>query len=300
MKAKMIGLMVIIAIITTSCESLGAIGSMAGIDSGTLQTIGNIAAIGKKISDLIPSSPKESPSNPSSNPSSSPSPDSSGSSPSQPTQGNTYGRGDPDSANWNIAALDTAANVSYLSAVEKDVILEMNKARTNPKKYADLYIQPMLKYFDGNSYRVPGQVTLITNEGAAAVYDCIRALSAARGVGMLTPEKGLSYAAKDHTTDQGRTGQTGHNGSDRSTPETRMKRFGAFGGGWSYGENLAYGYETGRAIICGLLIDDGVPNRGHRENIMDDDYTHAGVGFGTHPQYGSMCTIDYAGGYTSN
>lgn len=42
-------------------------------------------------------------------------------------------RGDPDSANWDISILDTAADVDYLTGVEKDVILEMNKVRTDPK-----------------------------------------------------------------------------------------------------------------------------------------------------------------------
>jgi uncharacterized protein YkwD len=209
-------------------------------------------------------------------------------------------RGDPDAANWDIAALDTAANVDYLTGIEKDVILEMNKVRTNPKKYAELYIQPRLRYYSGKNYSVPGQITIVTQEGAAAVNSCITALNRASGVGILTPEKGLSLAAKDHVTDQSRTGQTGHNGSDRSTPETRMKRYGAFSGSWTLGENIDYGDTTGRDIVCGLLIDDGVPNRGHRTNIMNKAFTQTGIGYGTHTQYRTSCTITYANGYNSN
>jgi hypothetical protein len=54
-------------------------------------------------------------------------------------------RAHPDAANWDISALDTAAAMDYLSSAEKDVILEMNKARSDPKKYAELYIKPMLQ-----------------------------------------------------------------------------------------------------------------------------------------------------------
>jgi uncharacterized protein YkwD len=222
------------------------------------------------------------------------------STPSQPARNDQSGRADPDAANWNIAALDTAANVNYLTAVEKDVILEMNKVRNNPRKYAELYIRPRLRYFNGRNYIVPGQVTLVTQEGAAAVNACITALNRASSVGALTPERGLSRAAKDHVTDQSRTGQTGHNGSDRSTPETRMKRYGTFGGSWTWGENIAYGDTNGREIVCSLLIDDGVPSRGHRTNIMNRAFTQTGVGFGTHTQYRTSCTIDYAAGYRSN
>jgi uncharacterized protein YkwD len=213
---------------------------------------------------------------------------------------NTNERADPDAANWDIAALDTAVDVDYLTAIEKDVILEMNKVRTNPKKYAELYIQPRLRYYNGKNYSVPGQITIVTQEGAAAVNNCITALGRASAVGVLTPEKGLSLAAKDHVTDQSRTGQTGHNGSDRSTPETRMKRYGTFSGSWTLGENLDYGATTGKDIVCDLLIDDGVPNRGHRTNIMNKSFTQTGVSSGTHTQYRTSCAITYAHGYSSN
>jgi uncharacterized protein YkwD len=214
--------------------------------------------------------------------------------------GNTNRRTDPDAANWDIALLDTAADIDYLTALEKDVILEMNKVRTDPKKYAELYIQPLLRYYSGKNYSVPGKITIVTQEGSPAVNGCITALNKASSVGILTPEKGLSLAAKDHVTDQSKTGQTGHNGSDRSTPETRMKRYGVFSGSWTLGENIAYGETTGRNIVCQLLIDDGVPNRGHRTNIMNKSFTQTGVGYGTHTQYRTSCTITYANGYSSN
>jgi uncharacterized protein YkwD len=210
-------------------------------------------------------------------------------------------RSDPDSANWDIAALDTAANVDYLSGIEKDVILEMNKVRTNPKKYAELYIQPQARYFNGKNYSVPGQITIVTEEGVAAVNNCVTALNRVNSVGVLTPEIGMSLAAKDHVTDQSKTGQTGHNGSDRSTPDIRMKRYGVFSGSMiGGGENIAYGNTAGRDIVCSLLIDDGVPSRGHRTNIMNRAYTQTGVAFGTHSQYRTSCTITYGNGYISN
>jgi uncharacterized protein YkwD len=219
---------------------------------------------------------------------------------SQSAQNDPNKRNDPDAKNWDIATLDTAANVDYLAGIEKDVVLEMNKVRTNPKKYAELYIQPQLKYYNGKNYSVPGQITIVTQEGATAVNNCITALSGAGSAVILRPEKGLSLAAKDHVADQSRTGQTGHNGSDRGTPETRMKKYGVFSGSWTLGENIAYGMTTGRDIVCGLLIDDGVPNRGHRTNIMNRAFTQTGVGYGLHTQYRTSCTITYTNGYTSN
>ncbi|MDR2951739.1 MAG: caspase family protein [Treponema sp.] len=214
--------------------------------------------------------------------------------------GSIAGRADPDAANWDIAALDTARNADYLSPVEKDVVLEMNKVRTNPIKYMELYLQPRLKYYNKKNYSVPGQITILTAEGAAAVNDCINALSRAPSAGVLNPEKGLALAAKDHVIDQGGTGHTGHIGSDRSAPDARMKRYGNFYGSWSWGENIAYGEASGRDIVCGLLIDDGVPSRDHRITMMKAAFSQTGAAFGTHKQYRTSCVIEYANGYRSN
>ena len=218
-----------------------------------------------------------------------------------PSSTNWAGRADPDAANWNIAALDTAANASYLSAVEKDVILELNKVRSNPKKYAELYLQPMLKYFKGRDYNPPGSPYIIyTYEGAAAVNECIRELSAAKSLGLLYPEKRLTLSARDHTADLGSNEKDGHVGSDGSTKDTRMKRYGTFVGKYTGGgENIEYESKTGRDIVVKLLIDDGVTGRGHRKIIMDGDYTQVGVGFGTHKKWSTVTTIDFADGYRS-
>lgn len=202
-----------------------------------------------------------------------------------------------DTANWDIAALDTAKDADYLTGLEKDVILEMNMARSNPKKYAELYITSRLRYYSGNNYSVPGQITIVTQEGRKAVDNCVSAMSRMQTAPLLTPELGLSLGAKDHTADQGKTGRTGHDGSDKSDPFIRINRYG--GGFTTAGENLAYGSTTGRDIIVDLLIDDGVPSRGHRTNIMNRGFTQSGVSFGTHPQYRTMCAITYAKGYTS-
>jgi uncharacterized protein YkwD len=199
-----------------------------------------------------------------------------------------------DADKWDIALLDTARNVDYLSTVEKDVILEMNKARSNPALYADLYISPRTKKYDGKLYN--GSVT--TNEGVAVVNDCISFMKKAKALPVLNPAKGLSLAAQDHSSTQGETDQTGHTGVDGSTPFTRIEKYGTYR---TAGENIAYRATSGRDIVVQLLIDDGVPNRGHRKNIMNKDFSSSGVGFTKkHKTYGSVCVITYAGTYKEN
>ena len=64
----------------------------------------------------------------------------------------------------------------------------------------------------------------------------------------------------------------------------------------SIGENIDYGTKTGAEdVVISLVVDDGVPSRGHRTNIFNPQFTHLGAWTGGHGLYGSMTTIDYCG-----
>ena len=53
-----------------------------------------------------------------------------------------------------------------------------------------------------------------------------------------------------------------------------------------------------KGIIAALIIDDGRPARTHRKNIFDPSFNYAGAAYGPHVLHGSVCTIDFATGYT--
>ncbi|MDR1986700.1 MAG: CAP domain-containing protein [Treponema sp.] len=197
---------------------------------------------------------------------------------------------------WDIALLDTARTAHYLTAIEKDVVLELNKVRSDPRKYAERYIRPRLAYFEGNRYAEPGKTTLLTNEGPGAVQECYDALCSSDSAPLLIPSQGMSSAVKDHVLDQGPTGATGHNSSNGASFSARLNRYGKWSG--SAAENIAYGKNTGREIVVQLLIDDGVPSRGHRKNTMGKSYNVVGVAAGNHSRYGTMAVIDFASTYT--
>jgi uncharacterized protein YkwD len=214
---------------------------------------------------------------------------------SQPVPSQRSDSSDPD---WDIAVLDTAKHVNYLSPVEKSVILEINKVRADPKKYARLYIRPELQYYSGKFYRKPGQARIQTYEGVKAVEECITVLMNLGSAPPLTPEPGLSRAARDLAYEQERTGQTGHTGIDDSTPLTRIRRYG--GGHTVTAENLYYGAEQAREIVVQLLIDDGMATRVQRANILNGHFSRAGVSFASHPSYKSVCVITFADAYMSD
>jgi uncharacterized protein YkwD len=198
---------------------------------------------------------------------------------------------------WNDTdAINTT--VSYLNETENQVLVELNKVRTNPARYAQEYITPLLTRFtneDPNIRVTDDGRNLMTDEGPKAVKECIAELKKAMAVPPLKPSKGMSKAAKDHNRDQGPAGRIGHQGFDNSDPFTRMNRYGT----WQSiaGENISYGESSAREIVIQLLIDDGVANRGHRTNIMEEKFLVVGIAVGTHKFYDWMCTMDLAGGY---
>lgn len=197
---------------------------------------------------------------------------------------------------WEGIEVDTASDASYLSKLEQEIILELNKVRTRPAEYNRLYIEPMRGFFQGDLLQYPGEIPIRTREGIAALEECIEVLGRTEALGTLNPSEGLNQAARDHADDQRISGDTGHRGSDGTDPFDRMRRYGAYEG-WA-GENIAYGESAARRIVIGLLIDDGVPGRGHRKNILNPDFSVVGVAHARHPSIRTVTVMDFASGFT--
>ena len=196
----------------------------------------------------------------------------------------------------NDNGLRTADNVNYLSAYEKEIIYEINLFRSNPASYSQNYIEPLSKKYKGKLLYYPNDLPLKTKEGVRALNECVRELKKAQPLPVLYPSRGLTKAAEDHVKDQSETGKTGHTGSDRSNVKTRIERY----GDWHerIAENIAYGGISARQIVIYLLIDDGEYKRGHRKNFLTPEFKTVGVAVGTHPEYKTMCVMDFAGSIT--
>ena len=156
----------------------------------------------------------------------------------------------------------------------KKVLLEINKARTDPRAYAALYLLPYVK--NGNA--------------SAAMKECIIEMKNTKALNALQPGKGLALAAQEWVRLQGPSEYIGHD----MNLKVRLEKYCYFG---FYSENISYGYNDARKIVIQLLEDDNVPSRGHRKNILSRAFTHVGIGCGTHKRYRYMCVQDFAERY---
>lgn len=173
------------------------------------------------------------------------------------------------------------------------VMEEINLARTEPLLYAG-YLRDFRNNFEGKFYRMPGVVAVIeTKEGVVAVDEAINFLGSQKPLPALEWFQNLAEAAAQLVEEQGKTGATGHNGLKSGGILVRAKRHAIKGR--MIGENIAYGPNSARGMIMQLLIDDGVPNRGHRKNQFNPNFDSAGVFCGSHPRYETMCVIDFWG-----
>lgn len=192
---------------------------------------------------------------------------------------------------FSIAIPSTALSQN----LPQQVLTEMNLARTEPKTYAG-FIREFRDRFKGKTFSLPGSANRVqTSEGISAVDEAIKFLARQSPLSPLMWSNGLAAAAAELTEEQGRSGTTGHYGKQSRGIQERVERHGKWRG--QIGENIGYGPKEPRDMVMQLIIDDGVPNRGHRKNIFNTAFSTAGVACGPHPRFGSMCVIDYAGSF---
>jgi len=62
------------------------------------------------------------------------------------------------------------------------------------------------------------------------------------------------------------------------------------------GENIGHGDHSGFDFVCNLIIDDNTPDRGHRHNIFNSQWTFVGIACGIHPKTRTSCVMTFADG----
>jgi uncharacterized protein YkwD len=194
--------------------------------------------------------------------------------------------------------LATTAAAAAQSGLAQQMLAETNLARTAPQRYAG-YLRDLRRRYQGKIYSMPGTTTRVrTSEGVTALDEAVRYLQNQTPLPPLSWSQGLAESSADLVEDQGPSGEVGHTGSRSGGMLVRIERHGA----WltRVAENIGYGPDTPRLMVMQLIIDDGVPGRGHRKNIFGRPFQVAGAACGPHERYRNMCVMDFAGGFSSS
>jgi uncharacterized protein YkwD len=191
-----------------------------------------------------------------------------------------------------LASSVATAAPSSCEQMAKEVLVEINLARKDPRGYAE-YLRGFRARFRGHSYRLQGTNILVrTREGVKGVNGAIRFLSRQSPLPPLSWSDGLADAAAELAQEEGRSGDVGHRGKNSGGPRERIERHGEWRG--SIGESIFYGPGDARQVVMGLITDDGVPDRGHRKDIFSKTFRRGGVACGPHPVFETVCVIDFA------
>jgi uncharacterized protein YkwD len=158
-----------------------------------------------------------------------------------------------------LAAANTAKNVTYMDSVEKEIVMYCNLARMYPKRFAAIEV-------DGHYY----------GEDAVSLAKELRSITPRTA---LQPDSALTANANCFQVEQGKSGERGHL---RKECTTDMR-----------GENCSYGKSNALSVIMQLMVDEGIPSHGHRWNILNAGYTKIGVALGEHKTYFHSAVLDF-------
>ena len=167
----------------------------------------------------------------------------------------------------NEATESQAANPLHTpTALEPEIISEINRVRTDPQGYAR-WLEEQLQYYDGIWLRFPGEKPVRTNKGRKALSEAIAFL---KNQPSLPP---LSISEQT-----------------AATATSKLEDF-ATANNIQY---ISYGRVTAQGIVMGLVVDDLFPDRRRRNSLLNPDAENTGVVCKPDPRYARVCAIAYS------
>ena len=191
-----------------------------------------------------------------------------------------------------LALANTAKNVDYLSSEEKNIIFYMNLARMDGTRFFNTYFQDFVDAHNQRMKKYSNYAQLKVNRYDAYYRGLEQDLRKAKNLGILYPDETLTYIADQHGKDMHKHNISGHVSYDGRTMVDRIQKYYKNRG---MAENLAFGFSNGLDNVCLLLLDTGIPDVGHRKNILNTTLglNLVGVSIQPHPHYKYSATIDF-------
>ena len=178
---------------------------------------------------------------------------------------NSWSNSNNRNSNSNTTNSNNQAS-SFMSPDEMAMLKEINLMRDNPRGYVK-YVRQYI-----SDFKRAGWDQATTREEVETAEELIKELQRRLPLSTLKPHRELQEVARRHGEDLKRIGKVQHRGSDGSQPWDRITK----GTNLSDGnENLVGGGTSVRESVIMLLVDSGIPNRGHRRTLLDPRWEYA-------------------------
>lgn len=163
-----------------------------------------------------------------------------------------------------LRAANTVSSATYMTPLERDVMICINLARLYPRKFAQIEVAP----FEMDASVSP--------TFAAYKQSLMQTLQTMEPVCAIVPSYEYYLAAYCWAEESGRLGVIGH-----SRVECEKV---------NVAECCSYGVDTPIGITLQWLIDDNVASLGHRINCLSPSYKQGGVAHMPHSVW-RYCTV---------
>jgi hypothetical protein len=191
-----------------------------------------------------------------------------------------------------LAMANTAKDVTYLTEEEKKIVFYMNLVRIDGLRFFDTYFQDFIDVHNRQMQKYSNYNDLKISKNDKYYRGLEIDLKYVRNIGLLYPDEALSLVSKQHGRDMSKHNIAGHNSYDGRTMVDRISKVYSER---AMAENLAFGFSKGLDNVSMLLLDKGVPDVGHRKNILNSTLglNIVGVSIQSHPLYHFASITDF-------
>ena len=179
-------------------------------------------------------------------------------------------------------------------AIQRELFIELNNLRKNPKSYIPL-IELEMKSLKKNNIlkKRDSNLQIQTVEGKDAYIDAINFLQNQEGVPPVKEESRLNSAALDLVKDIGTRGVVSHQDQYGQYVSERIEKYCE----WDYSasEVIEVSSKNPKDILISLIVDDGLKNRPDRMTLFNPAYNYVGISCGMHSEYEIVTVIVFTG-----
>lgn len=197
---------------------------------------------------------------------------------------------------------NTAANASYLTNEEKNVVMYMNLIRIDGEKFYYTFLEDYINNYNAKVRQYRNYNELRITRSNSYYTSLLKHLRGVKNLQVFYPDDKLTMLSRGHAQDLNRNNLDTH---ESSNGDKFSKRLSKYFPNRAMSENIDFGYSNSLDIVCHLLLDCGVPSLGHRFNLLDQKYklNTVGVSIQPHPSYSWCAVIDFVAQpayYTNN